>query len=49
MDKLFIFIITFLFVYLVYLITVIMKLNKNDNFKNSKQVSFFKNVYKIIF
>jgi len=47
MDKLFLFIITFLFVYLVYLITVIMKLNKNDNFKNSKQVSFFKNVYKI--
>ena len=47
MEKLLVFGITFLFVYLVYLITVISKVNKNDNFKNSKQVSFFKNVYKI--
>ena len=47
MDKLLLFIITFLFVYLIYLITVISKLDKNDKFKKSKQVLFFKNVYKI--
>ena len=47
MEKLLLFGLTFLFVYLVYLITVISKVNKNDNFKNSKQVSFFKNVYKL--
>ena len=47
MDKLLLFIISFLFVYLVYLITVISKLDKNDNFKNSKQVLYFKNVHKI--
>lgn len=47
MDKLLLFIISFLFVYLIYLITVISKIDKNDKFKNSKQVLFFKNVYKI--
>ena len=47
MDKLLLFIISFLFVYLIYLITVISKVDKNDKFKNSKQVLFFKNVYKI--
>ncbi len=47
MDKLLLFSITFLFVYLVYLLTVISKIDKNDKFKTSKQVLFFKNVYKI--
>ena len=47
MDKLLLFVISFLFVYLIYLITVISKIDKNDKFKKSKQVLFFKNVYKI--
>ena len=47
MDKLILFLVSFVFVYLVYLITVISKVDKNDNFKNSKQVSYFKNVHKI--
>lgn len=47
MDKLLLFVISFLFVYLVYLITVISKIDKNDKFIKSKQVLFFKNVYKI--
>ena len=47
MNKLLIFSITFLTVYLIYLLTVVSKVDKNDNFKNSKQVSFFKNVYKL--
>lgn len=47
MDKIILFLLSFLFVYLIYLLTVITKIDKSDNFKNSKQVTFFKNVYKI--
>ncbi len=47
MDKLLLFSITFLFVYLVYLIAVVSRVDKNNKFKKSKQVLFFKNVYKI--
>ena len=47
MDKIILFLLSFLFVYLIYLLTVISKIDKSDNFKNSKQVTFFKNVYKI--
>ena len=47
MDKIIYFLIVFLFVYLIYLITVISKVDKNNKFKNSKQVLYFKNVYKI--
>ena len=47
MDKIILFLLSFLFVYLIYLLTVISKIDKSDNFKNSKQVTFFKNAYKI--
>lgn len=47
MEKILWFIGSFIFVYLIYLITVIFKIKKNDKFKKSNQVLYFKRVYKI--
>jgi len=47
MDKLILFLLSFCFVYFIYLITVVSKINKNDKFINSNQALYFKRVYKI--